>query len=86
MSDYSFDNEGNVSFGVPDHTLFKNQRYDPNIGIFGMDISITIQRPGYRVKRRKIARRPIPHKHRVKKEETMKFISEKFNVEVIQWR
>jgi large subunit ribosomal protein L5 len=84
MADYSFDNEGNVSFGIPDHTVFKNQKYDPNIGIFGMDISVTIERPGYRVKRRRIARRSIPHKHRVKKEETMKYFSEKFNVEVMQ--
>jgi large subunit ribosomal protein L5 len=84
ISDYSFDNEGNVSFGIPDHTVFKTQKYDPNIGIFGMDISVTIGRPGYRVKRRKIARRSIPHKHRVKKGETMKYFSEKLNVEVIQ--
>jgi len=84
MSDYSFDEEGNLAFGIPDHTLFKSQKYDPNIGIFGMDICITMEKPGYRVKRRRIARRKIPHKHRVKKEETMKFFSEAFNVEVIQ--
>jgi len=83
MADYSFDDEGNLSFGIPDHTLFKSQKYDPNIGIFGMDINITMKRHGYRVKNRRIARRRIPHKHRVKREETMKFFSEKFNVEVI---
>ena len=70
MSDYSFDGEGNLSFGVPDHTLFKDQKYDPSIGIFGMDICITIEKAGYRIKRRRIDRRKIPHKHRVKKEET----------------
>jgi len=84
MSDYSFDEEGNLAFGIPDHTIFKSQKYDPNIGIFGMDICITMEKPGYRVKRRRIASRKIPHKHRVKKEETMKFFSEAFNVEVIQ--
>jgi len=83
MADYSFDDEGNLSFGIPDHTLFKNQKYDPNIGIFGMDINITMKRDGYRVKNRRIARRRIPHKHRVKKEETMEFFSKKFNVEVV---
>jgi large subunit ribosomal protein L5 len=84
MADYSFDDEGNLSFGIPDHTLFKSQKYDPNIGIFGMDISITMEKYGYRVKKRRIARRRIPHKHRVKREETMKFFSEKFNMEVIE--
>ena len=84
MADYSFDDEGNLSFGIPDHTLFKSQKYDPNIGIFGMDISITMQKPGYRIKRRRIQRHRIPHRHRVKKEETKKFFSETFNVEVIE--
>ena len=83
MADYSFDDEGNLSFGIPDHTLFKSQKYDPNIGIFGMDICITMEKPGYRIKRRRIARRKIPHRHRVAKEESIKFFSEKFNVEVI---
>jgi large subunit ribosomal protein L5 len=84
MADYSFDDEGNLSFGIPDHTLFKSQKYDPKIGIFGMDISITMKKPGYRVKRRRIASRKIPHRHRVKKEETTKFFSETFKVEVIE--
>ena len=83
MADYSFDDQGNLSFGIPDHTLFKSQKYDPNIGIFGMDISITMEKPGYRIKRRRIARRKIPHRYMVAKEETIKFFSETFKVEVI---
>jgi len=84
MADYSFDEEGNLSFGIPDHTLFKSQKYDPNIGIFGMDICITMEKPGYRVKRRRISKRKIPHRHRVTKEESVKFFSETFNMEVIE--
>jgi large subunit ribosomal protein L5 len=83
MADYSFDDEGNLSFGIPDHTLFKSQKYDPNIGIFGMDVCITMKKPGYRVKRRRIERRHVPHRHRVTKEESIKFFSETYNVEVI---
>lgn len=84
MADYSFDDQGNLSFGIPDHTLFKSQKYDPNIGIFGMDICITMEKPGYRVKERRIASQRIPHKHRVKREETMDFFKDEFNVEVIE--
>jgi large subunit ribosomal protein L5 len=83
MADYSFDDEGNLSFGIPDHTLFRTQKYDPNIGIFGMDVCITMKKPGYRIKRRRIAKRHIPHRHRVTKKETINFFSEKYNVEVI---
>jgi large subunit ribosomal protein L5 len=84
MADYSFDDEGNLSFGIPDHTLFKSQKYDPKIGIFGMDVCITMKKPGYRVKHRRIATKRIPHRHRVKKEETIKFFSDTFKVEVIE--
>lgn len=83
MAEYSFDDEGNLSFGIPDHTLFKSQKYDPNIGIFGMDICITMEKPGFRIKRKRIARGKIPHRYRVKREETMKYFTDKFKVEVI---
>jgi len=55
---YSFDREGNLSFGIADYTDFSGMKYDPEIGIFGMDISVSIQRPGRRVARRRIMRRP----------------------------
>ena len=84
IADYSFDDQGNLSFGIPDHTLFKSQKYDPNIGIFGMDVCVTMQMPGYRVKRRRIARAHIPHKHRVTKPETIEFFKKEFDVEVIE--
>ena len=84
IAEYAFDHEGNISFGIPDHTLFKSQRYNPNIGIFGMDVSITMEKPGYRIKRRRLLRRKIPNKHKVKREDTIKFFKEKFKVEVIE--
>jgi large subunit ribosomal protein L5 len=84
IADYSFDHQGNLSFGIPDHTLFKSQKYDPNIGIFGMDICITMKKSGYRIKKRRIASRHIPHRHRVTREETKKFFTETYNVEVVE--
>ncbi len=84
IAEYSFDNQGNFSFGVPDHTLFEGQKYDPNVGIFGMDICVTVEKPGYRVKHRRVDRRKIPHRHELSREETMKYIAEKFNVEVVE--
>lgn len=83
IADYAFDNEGNLAFGIPDHTLFKSQKYDPNIGIFGMDICITMKRDGYRIKRRRIAARKVPHRHRVNKGESIQFFTETFKVEVV---
>jgi len=83
IADYSFDDQGNLSFGIPDHTLFKDQKYDPSIGIFGMDIAVTMEKPGYRVKHRRINRGKIPKKYQVTREETMKYFAEEFKVEVV---
>jgi len=84
IANYSFDDEGNISFGIPDHTLFKSQKYDPNVGIFGMDICITMKKPGYRVKHRRIQKRKIPTRHKIKRDETIKFFTDTFKVEVIE--
>jgi len=84
MADYSFDDQGNISFGIPDHTLFKEQKYDPNIGIFGMDICITMEKTGYRIKHRRTNRRKIPHRHQVTREETMEYLSKEYNLEVVE--
>jgi large subunit ribosomal protein L5 len=84
IAEYSFDDQGNFSFGVPDHTLFEGQKYDPNIGIFGMDICVTVEKPGYRVKWRRIDTRKIPQRHQLTREETMRFITETYHVEVVE--
>jgi len=81
---YSFDDQGNFSFGIPDHTLFEGQKYDPNIGIFGMDICVSMEKPGYTVKHRRIDRRKIPQRHQVTRDETIKFMTAAFHVEVVE--
>lgn len=83
VPDYSFDDGGNLNFGVADYTDFPGMKYDPEIGIFGMDIAIVIERPGGRVRRRKVASRKIPREHKVTREEAMDLMRTKFNVEVI---
>jgi large subunit ribosomal protein L5 len=84
IAEYAFDNQGNMSFGIPDHTMFKDQKYNPDIGIFGMDVCITMQKPGYRIKRRRIQRRRIHHKHQIDKAEIKQFFTNQFKLEVVE--
>ena len=77
-----FDKHGNVSFGIEEHIDIPGMRYDPDIGIFGMNISVTFEKAGYRIKKRKIQRKKIPHKHQVTPEETQAFMQEKFKVKI----
>ncbi|OPY31458.1 MAG: 50S ribosomal protein L5 [Methanomassiliicoccales archaeon PtaU1.Bin124] len=81
---YSFDPEGNLSFGIPDYTDFEGMKYDPEIGIFGMDVNVSIQRPGRRVTRRRIMKKKLPQSHRMSRKEAANFMKEKFNVEVLE--
>lgn len=78
----NFDNRGNVSFGIKEHIDIPGVRYDPAVGIFGMDVCLTVERPGYRIKRRKVLQRKISKSHSIAKEEAINFMKEKYNVSV----
>lgn len=77
-----FDNNGNVSFGIPEYIDIKDVKYNPEIGIIGLEVSITLERAGFRVKRRKIRPGKIPLHHRISPEDSMKFMKEKFNIKI----
>jgi large subunit ribosomal protein L5 len=81
---YSFDPEGNLSFGISDYTDFEGMKYDPEIGIFGMDVNVCISRPGRRVARRKVLKRKLPHVHRMTRAEAANFMRQKYNLEVVE--
>lgn len=83
IADYSFDQEGNFSFGINDYTDFEGMKYDPQIGILGMDVCVTLSRPGRRIALRNISPRKLPPKQRITKEEGISFVKNKFKVEVI---
>jgi len=84
LPSYSFDPRGNFSFGIQDYTDFPGMKYDPEIGVFGMDVAVSLQRPGYRIARRTTQRRRIPRRHRVSREEGIQFMKDHFKVEVVE--
>ncbi len=77
-----FDDRGNFAFGVKEHIDIPGVSYDPEIGVLGMDVCVTLCRPGYRIRCRKRLARPIPKSHRITKEEAINFVVEKFKVQV----
>ena len=84
VPEYSFDKEGNMSFGISDYTDFDGMKYDPEIGIFGMDVNVVLRRSGNRITQRSLLTRRIPKHHRVDREEAIQFMKDKFEVQVIQ--
>jgi large subunit ribosomal protein L5 len=77
-----FDDSGNFSFGVEEHTEFPSQEYDPNVGIYGLDVTVNLVRPGYRVAKRDKVTRSIPSGHKLTVDDAVAYLEENFDVEV----
>lgn len=78
----SIDINGNLSIGIKEHIDIPGIKYNPDIGIFGMDVCISLKRPGYRVAKRS-NRTKIGKFHRISKQESSKFFQEHFGVEIV---
>ncbi len=74
----NYDNAGNISFGIPEYIDIEGAKYEPEIGIIGLQVCITLTRPGYRVKNRRIRPSPINKKHVIAKDEAITFMAERF--------
>lgn len=78
-----FDQMGNVSFGIEEHTDFPGMAYDPNVGIYGMDVIVVLKRPGYRVSRRRIQKAKVPTRHRLTTDEGIAYMTSVYGIEVV---
>lgn len=83
VSRKSFDVHGNFAFGIKEHIEIPGVKYDPEIGIFGMDVCVSLTRPGYRVKERRIGKAKVGSKHVLTPEEAIVFVKDNFGVEVV---
>jgi len=82
LSANSFDKQGNISFGIHEHIEIPGVKYDPDIGIFGMDVCISLNRIGYRVKRRKRQKNKIGSKQLLTLNDAKTFVMSELGVEV----
>jgi large subunit ribosomal protein L5 len=80
ISKESFDRLGNLAFGIKEHIEIPGTRYVPELGIIGMDVIIALERPGYRVKRRRRIKSKIGRSHLLTVEESMLLLKDKFGV------
>ncbi|MEM0480851.1 MAG: 50S ribosomal protein L5 [Candidatus Aenigmatarchaeota archaeon] len=72
-----FDDWGNFSLGIQKYFDLPGVKYDHKIGVLGMDVCVSLRRPGAYLKDGTLSR-----KQRVTKEEAIEFIKKRFNVEV----
>lgn len=77
-----FDNAGNISFGIKEYIDIPGATYDPKIGVLGLQVCVTLEKPGYRIKKRKVEVKKIPKSHMISKEEAMNFMQKEFSVKI----
>ena len=78
----SFDNFGNYSFGIKEHIDIPGVKYDPQIGILGLGISITLTRPGYGIRTRSKHKARVGKKHIIKNQEAKDYLVKEFGVTI----
>jgi large subunit ribosomal protein L5 len=84
LRETSFDDQGNVSFGIKEHIQMPGVRYDPDIGIIGFDVCIKVERPGYRIAKRRRMRANVPVSQRVGKVEAKAFLQQTLGVKLVE--
>lgn len=74
---------GSVCFGIKEYIEIPGVQFQREVGIMGLEACVTLYRAGYRVARKKLKMGKIPKRHIITKEETMKFMKEKFNTQIV---
>ncbi len=68
------DNDGNINIGIKEYIDLPAIKYMHDVGMLGLDVAVTLERPGYRIKRRSIQKKYIPKKHKINKEDTINWL------------
>ncbi|GMM33754.1 ribosomal 60S subunit protein L11B [Saccharomycopsis crataegensis] len=82
LKERNFSETGNFGFGISEH-IDLGIKYDPGIGIYGMDFYVVVGRPGGRVALRKRCKGKIGLSHKTNKEDTIKWFKEKYDADVL---
>lgn len=83
VSQSSFDERGNFAFGLKEHIEIPGVKYDPDVGIFGMDICVSLNRKGDRVRDRRKRKAKVGKKHLLTPEESILFTKQTLGVEIV---
>jgi len=73
-----FSNMGSFGFGLQEH-IDLGIKYDPSIGIYGLDFYVVLGRAGYNINQRRKQKSTIGPNHRVTQEEAMKWFVTKYD-------
>jgi large subunit ribosomal protein L5 len=74
-----------LSFGVTEYIYFSGVKYDPKIGMLGLNVNASFVRKGKRVEKRKKSRSRTSRKHSmISNQEIAEYMKKNFNVSFIE--
>ena len=79
----SFDDFGNVSFGIREHIDIPGVKYDPQVVILGLDISISLTRPGFNIRFRSKHKASVGRSHIITADDAKAFLTREFGIQVV---
>jgi len=77
LQEKNFSSTGNFGFGIDEH-IDLGLKYDPAIGIYGLDFYVVLARPGFRVATRKRARATLGNRQKITKDDAKKWFMARF--------
>ena len=78
----SIDEGGNLSFGILEHIDIPGIKYDPKIGILGLNVTVNLSRPGFSIKLRSKHKAKIGKTHKITPDEAKDYLTKEFGVNV----
>jgi len=75
--------DNHFSFGIKEYIEIPGIEYQRELGIRGLNITVVFNRPGIRVKRKKIKTGRFPKKQHVTQKEILKFMEENFQTSFV---
>jgi large subunit ribosomal protein L5 len=75
-----FDENGNLAFGIAEYIDIAGVNYDPKMGIMGLEVCVTLERPGFRIRRRSVLKKKISKRHMITKQEAIEFMKKEFGI------
>lgn len=82
LSRRKFDKAGNFAFGIAEYINIPGVNYDISIGIIGLEAAVTLERAGYRIKRRKIGKLKVGKRQRITQDEAIQFMKSEFDLKI----
>src|SRR3989338_3983660 len=79
-----FDSSGNFSFGMREYIDMPGVKYSHDVGMMGFEVAVTLKRPGFRIKSRRIQQKQIPTKHKINMEESSEWVKKTFGVDLVE--